>query len=99
MPKNNTKYGKNYEYMIPAPLHSVNKGYSKLGMKKAMKNFNYCCTRLKQLLIFLFFSCKHLNKRQMNKVSGRKFFFIKLMWFKMLIVPEQKQNKRNVSPS
>ena len=64
--------------MIPAPLHSVNKGYSKFGKKKAMKNFNYCCTRLKQLLIFLFFSCKHLNKRQMNKVSGRKFFFHKV---------------------
>ena len=77
----------------------VNEKYSKFGKKRAMKNFNYCCTRLKQLLIFLFFSCKHLNKRQMNKVSGRKFFFIKLMWFKMLIVPEQKQNKRNVSPS
>ena len=99
MLKNNTRYEKNHEYMIPAPSHSVIKEYSEFEKKKAMKNFNYCCTRLKQLLIFLFYPCKHLNKRQMNKVSGRKFFFIKLMWFKMLIVPEQKQNKRNASPS
>ena len=56
MRKNNTEYGKKtYEYMISDPLHSVNKGYSKFGKKKAMKNFNYCCTRPKQLLIFLFF--------------------------------------------
>ena len=79
MRRNNTEYGKKtYEYMISDPLHSVNKKYSEFGKKRAMKNFNYCCTRPKQLLIFLFFSCKHLNKRQMNKVSGRKFFFHKV---------------------